>query len=317
MNILCTGGSGFIGRVVCRRLLAEGHRVVVVDSLDDRVHKGVYPMMPEGVEFIHADIRDVPCHAYADIDIVIHLAAQVSVSDSAVDPCRYMSQNSLGTAAFLQDLKRANKLRRLIVASSMSVYGEGGAMVKEKDQVFPTSVYGLSKYDQEQLCLMWGVQQRKHVAALRFFNVYGPGQALDNAYTGVLANFAKKLLNDEAPIVFEDGSQTRDFIYVDDVADAVVTVALSNRPVCSTYNVSTGFATSILTAARVLGHALNRPHIEPHITHQTRPGDIRHCTGDPEKLGKHFNWMSRTPFALGCQEYARYLLRHHVLPAAE
>ena len=307
--ILVLGGAGFIGRSVVRSLLDKGHSVTIIDSLDERVHKDREPDIPEGASFLRGEVGDLPYAAFMDAEIVIHLAAQVSVADSAVDPVRYLDQNTIGTAYMLLDLKRARQLRRIVVASSMSVYGEGGIRVKEDHPVNPTSVYGLSKYDQERLCLMWGLQHRTSAAALRFFNVFGPGQALDNPYTGVLANFANKLLNDEPPVVFEDGSQTRDFIYVDDVADAVCTVALSEKPVNGAYNVCTGEATSVLKAAQLLGHALNKPHIEPHITHQERPGDIRHCTGNPNKLAQHFGWSSRTPFELGIKEYGYDLLR--------
>lgn len=311
MRVLVTGGLGFIGRHVVRRLSVAGHTVDVVDTLDGRVHKGIAPIIPEGVQFHCGGIQSVPYHFIAEAEIVIHLAAQVSVSDSAIDPLRYIIQNSHDTAVLLEDLKRAKNLRRIVVASSMSVYGEGGIKVPETHPVCPTSVYGLTKYDQERLCLIFGEQNRISTSALRFFNVIGPGQQLDNPYTGVMANFAKWLLKDEAPVVFEDGSQTRDFVYVEDVADAVVTVALSDLPVHGAYNVCTGEATSILQAARTLGHALNKSDIEPHVTGTKRPGDIKHCTGDPAKLARHFGWRARTPFALAVREYAQYLLKHH------
>lgn len=307
--ILILGGAGFVGRAVVRRLLDKGHQATIVDSLDERVHKGREPDIPEGASFLRGEVGDLPYAAFMDAEIVIHLAAQVSVADSAADPVRYLDQNTIGTAYMLLDLRRARRLRRIVVASSMSVYGEGGTRVKEDDSVNPTSVYGLSKYDQERLCLMWSLERRMSCAALRFFNVYGPGQALDNPYTGVLANFARRLLDDEPPVVFEDGSQTRDFIYIDDVADAVCTVALSDKPVNGAYNVCTGESTSVLRAAQLLGHALNKSHIEPHITNQKRPGDIRHCTGNPDKLARHFGWSSRTPFELGIKEYGRDLLK--------
>lgn len=310
-RVLVLGGAGFVGRAVTKRLLELGHAVTIVDSLDERVHKGREPVIPEGASFWQAEVRDLPYVAYAEAEVVIHLAAQVSVADSAVDPLRYLQQNTLDTAQMLLDFKRARHLKRLVVASSMSVYGEGGVKVTEAHPVCPTSVYGLSKYDQERLCLIWGEQHRIATTALRFFNVYGPGQALDNPYTGVLANFAKKLLHDEPPTVFEDGSQTRDFVYVDDVADAAVTVAMQSEGKSGAYNVCTGQATSVLKAAQLLGHALNKSHIEPHITHTERPGDIRHCTGNPDKLAFHYGWRARTPFELGVNEYARFLLREY------
>ena len=305
VRVLVLGGCGFIGRHVVDRLLALGHEVQVLDDMDERVHHGTVPKMPSGVELIRSRYGNTPAWRFRQAEVVIHLAAQVSVADSAVDPGRYITQNSLETARFLMGLDNSI-VKRLVVASSMSVYGEGGVLVKEDAPVCPTSVYGLTKYDQERLCLIWGQQQQVPTAALRFFNVFGQGQALDNPYTGVLANFAKLLLHDQAPQVYEDGLQTRDFIHVSDVADAVIAAAFTN--VDGVYNVCTGHPTTVLDAGRTLATALDK-EIEPFVTGIVRPGDIRHCTGDPTKARDILGWQAKKSFHDGMMEYGQWLMR--------
>ena len=312
MRILLTGAAGFIGSHVLDRLRAANHEVVGVDCLEPRVHPaGVKPQWwPDGTELLVCTVDKVPYWALAEAECVIHLAAQVGVADSMLDSYRYIEHNTAQTSAMLDDLLNAmgrGNLKRLIVASSMSVYGHGVLDITESHPCVPVSVYGLTKYDQERLCLMWGEQHRVSTVALRFFNCYGPRQALTNPYTGVLANFAQALLAGKPPIIYEDGGQTRDFIYVADVADAVVRVATMGGPIFGAYNVSTGWPTSILTAARTMGLALGRPDIEPRITGEKRPGDVRDCTGLPDKLRRDAGWGARWTFQSGMEAYAAWL----------
>lgn len=314
MRVLLLGACGFIGSHVLDRLLAANHEVAAVDCLEPRVHpNGVKPpWWPDSVELRVAHAGSVPYDLLADAECIIHLAAQVGVADSMTDPGRYIHGNTKETSQLLEDLRRPlarGNLKRLVVASSMSVYGAGGMLVPETAPCVPASVYGMTKYDQERLCLMWGEQHRVSTVALRFFNVYGPRQALTNPYTGVLANFAQALLAGKPPIIYEDGGQTRDFVYVQDVADAVVRVATMGGPIFGAYNVCTGFPTSILTAARTLGLALGRPDIEPRITGESRPGDIRDCSGLPDKLRRDAGWGARWSFTAGMEAYAAWLRR--------
>ena len=279
-NILVTGSAGFIGTHVCKRLRALGYYVIGIDNLEPRVHGDD----PEGYEadvdeFHSISYDNIPYHVLRKANVVIHLAAQVGVADSMTDQVRYVEDNTMATARLLEDFSYycANGvLHKLVVASSMSVYGDPDTSqpILERHRLEPASVYGLTKYDQEMLCKFWGRQHDISTVALRFFNVYGPGQALSNPYTGVIANFANWLLAGERPTVYEDGQQTRDFVYADDVADAVVKAAL-NPTTFDTYNICTGEPTTIEWMAVMLANALETQQFCPDITNEKRPcGDV-------------------------------------------
>lgn len=310
MNVLLTGSEGFVGSHVKKLLLNLGHKVYGIDPLEPRIHlNGEYNLLNRDLFIATAG------HGFytyeSDSDIVIHLGAQVGVADSMKDPLRYIRGNTEDTAKFLQNLElHSDRIQRLVVASSMSVYGAGGEKVSEYTPVCPENVYALTKYDQERLCLMWGRENDVEVTALRLFNVYGPGQALHNPYTGVLANFCNWIMSGERPIVYEDGQQTRDFVYVEDVAEAIVKVALGDvegalRPV---YNICTGVATTIEKAARTLILAFQgETDLTPNITFESRPGDIRHCVGDPTWAMKDLGWKAKTGFEDGIGKYVKHL----------
>jgi len=301
MTVLLTGAAGFIGKYVAFKLAESGVPIIGLDSLEPRVHR-TPPVIPLGVEFHVGHVGICPLDLIERSDVVIHLAAQVGVADSMTDPLRYVVQNTMETAQFLALLEKAATVKRIVVASSMSVYGEGGLDVRESEPCVPQSVYGQTKYDQERLVRMWGEQHKVPAVALRFFNVYGPGQALHNPYTGVLANFANRLLHDESPIIYEDGLQIRDWIYADDVADAVCIAAMEDTP-ARTYNISTGRQTTLLDAARMLTEAMGK-HLTPIVTGTKRPGDVRHCSGDPKLAYYKLRWAAKTPLEEGLKAYA-------------
>jgi dTDP-L-rhamnose 4-epimerase len=319
-NVLITGGAGFIGSHLADALLARGDRVRVLDVLSPQVH-GAGASRPAylsaDVELASGDVRDAEAvrAALVGCDVVYHLAAMVGVGQSMYQIADYTSVNGLGTAVLLEALIE-RPVERLVVASSMSIYGEGayvdvagrpqpasernleqlrggewepraadGAVLRpvptpESKRPDLASVYALSKYDQERLCLLTGRAYGIPTVALRFFNVYGTRQALSNPYTGVLAIFAARLLNGNAPLIFEDGLQQRDFVSVYDVAQACVLAAEKDAAVGHAINVGSGVARTVREIADRVARMLGRPELEAQLTGKYRVGDIRHCFAD-------------------------------------
>jgi dTDP-L-rhamnose 4-epimerase len=319
-KILITGGAGFIGSHIADELLQHGYNIRVLDSLVEQVH-GPGSQKPEylndEVEFIKGDVRDKNTlqQALKGIDAVYHFAARVGVGQSMYAIEEYMNANDIGIAVLLEALIE-HPVERLVVASSMSIYGEGlyknssGKLYsyaerskaqlsaecwepqdENGDILHPvatpetkvpslSSVYALSKYDQEQLALMIGRTYDLPVTALRFFNVYGSRQALSNPYTGVLAIFSSRFMNDKPPLIFEDGLQQRDFVHVRDVARACRLVLESPDAANEVFNIGSGEAYTIKELGQKVGRILNKPHIKANITGKYRAGDIRHCYAD-------------------------------------
>ena len=344
-TILITGGAGFIGRAVARALIARGDRVRVLDSLIEQVHGAADSAeMPDGVELHRGDVRDPAAVARVlrGADAVIHLAAEVGVGQSMYAVERYVSVNDLGTAVLFQALIE-HPVRRVVVASSMSVYGEGlyrdaeGRLIEnavrtprsgpdspwdpldargQPLQPVPTpewkrpdlaSVYALSKYAQERLTLMLAPAYGMEGVALRLWNVYGPGQALSNPYTGVLAIFASRLHNGAPPVIFEDGHQRRDFVQVDDVAQAFL-LALDRREAAGqVYNIGSGEHRSVREVAQLLARAMGRTDLVPEIAGKQRAGDIRHCIPDIAKARTELGYAPRRGFADGLAELAAWV----------
>lgn len=343
---LVTGGAGFIGRTLCRRLLDEGHDLRVVDSLVEQVHRGQpHADFVSEVEFVQGDLRDrdVAARAVKGMDAVFHLAAEVGVGQSMYEIDRYVGGNDLATANLLQELIKA-PVERIVVASSMSVYGEGlylapdgtrienaarsgdqirarqwdplgpdgekltPAATDEAKQVSLSSIYALTKFAQEQQVLIAARAYGMGAVALRLFNVFGPGQALSNPYTGVLAIFAARLLNRERPLVFEDGRQKRDFIHVEDVARAFRLAMAKPGANGEIINIGAGDPHTVLDVATLLARAM-RCEIEPEILNTSRAGDIRHCFGDPGKAERLLGFTPRYRLADKLEELAEWVAR--------
>lgn len=345
--VLITGGAGFIGSHLTDELLENGYGVRVLDSLHPQVHgeaAGRPAYLDGEAEFIRGDIRDrrLLARSLKGVDSVVHLAAAVGVGQSMYEIARYTSVNDVGTALLLESLA-VHPVERLIVASSMSIYGEGlyreegGRFVEVPERSrkqleqgvwehldergsplvpVPTretkipaasSVYALSKFVQERLCLIWGQAYRVPTAALRFFNVYGPRQALSNPYTGVLAIFSSRLLNDEQPLVFEDGRQLRDFVNVHDVARACRLALESPQAGGEVFNIGRGEPVSILDVARELSIVLDRTHIEPDVVGRYRVGDVRHCYADISRAKELLGYQPEVTFTDGLAELAGWL----------
>jgi dTDP-L-rhamnose 4-epimerase len=344
-TVLITGGAGFIGRHVSRLLLERGYAVRVFDALIEQVHAG--RPRPNGAwaeaELIVGDIRDRAAigAALRGVDAVIHLAAEVGTGQSMYAIERYTSVNDVGTAVLFEALTE-RPVRRVVTASSMSIYGEGlyrtlaGELVHdaireartadggwdpvdaggrplipiptpESKQPCLRSVYALNKYVQERLTLMLAGQYGMECCALRLWNVYGPGQALSNPYTGVLAIFAARIVNGRPPIVFEDGRQRRDFVHVRDVARAFLLALERPEADGQVFNIGSGEDCTVAEVARALARAMGRPDIAPQITRQLRAGDIRHSISDIGKARAKLGYEPREPFERSLAELADWV----------
>jgi dTDP-L-rhamnose 4-epimerase len=341
-TVLVTGGAGFIGSHVVELLLRNGMSVRVLDSLVEQVHQGAGPRyVPSDAEFVHGDVRDRETLAKAlqNVDRVIHLAAEVGVGQSMYEVSRYVDGNSGGTAALLDVIVNAKMdVGRIVVASSMSIYGEGAyscsghglvaprlrtesqlkarlwepqcptcnlplkpVPTAEDKALLPSSVYAISKMEQELLCLNVGAAYGIGTVALRYFNAYGPRQALSNPYTGVAAIFSGRLLNGRAPLAFEDGQQLRDFVHVRDVARATLLALESEEATGQAINVGVGSPLTITQVAELLAKQLG-VNVQPEITGKFRVGDIRHCWADPTRAEKLLGFSAEIPLETGVAE---------------
>lgn len=326
MKILVTGGAGFIGSHLVDALVRDGNDVRVLDNFDPQVHEGKRPdYLNPKAEYLEGDVRnrDALRRALQDREVIFHEAAVVGVGQSMYEIEKYVSANVLGTSILL-DVIVNDKLpiKKLVVASSMSIYGEGQYrtadgqaiypslreeaqmdagdwemrdpatglpvqqdLTSESKPLMPTSVYAVSKRDQEELCLSVGRSYKIPTVALRYFNVYGPRQALSNPYTGVCAIFSARIKNGNRPLVYEDGAQTRDFVNVQDIVQANLLAMNESGADYQALNVGTGQATSIAGIAQVLAE-LYGVDVQPEIAEQFRAGDIRHCVADISRISQ-------------------------------
>jgi dTDP-L-rhamnose 4-epimerase len=345
-TVLITGGAGFIGSHLGRHLLDRSYGVRALDNLTPQVHEGqARPgYLPDGVDLVVGDIRDRDAvgRSLEGVDAVVHFAARVGVGQSMYEIADYSSVNTCGTGVLLEALMD-HPVRKLLVASSMSIYGEGTyraadgsvteAVARERSQLergdweprapdggqlrpLPTgeekppalsSMYALSKYDQERMGLMFGASYGVPTVALRFFNVYGADQALSNPYTGVLAIFAGRLLNDRPPMIFEDGEQRRDFVSVHDVVRACAQALEDDGADGTAINIGSGESASVRDIARRLAAVMGREPIEPVITGKYRVGDIRHCFADIGLARRTLGYQPEVSLEDGMRELAEWL----------
>lgn len=343
MNFLVTGGAGFIGSFLVDELVKRKHKVVIYDVLDKQVHLGKVPYyLNKKAKFIQADIRDYnklkKTIIDENIDIIYHLAAKVGIGQSQYQIKEYIDVNVGGTSNLLDILvNHKTNVKKLIVASSMSTYGEGIYFCKKcklefqpglrskdqldkniweilcpkcgnlvKPQLTPEtaeqichSIYALSKKVQEEMCLIVGKTYNIPTVALRFFNVFGPRQSLSNPYTGVAAIFMSRIKNNKPPVIFEDGLQTRDFVYVTDVVQACL-LALKPQANYQVYNVGCGKPIRILDVAKTISKGYKK-NIEPEIRNKYRKGDIRHCIADISKI-KQLGFIPKVNFEDGIRK---------------
>lgn len=354
-TVLVTGGAGFVGSHLVDRLLADRHRVRVLDSLEPQVH-GATGRMPAyldgGAEFLRGDIRnpaDVR-RALDGVEIVFHQAAIVGVGQSMYDVRRYVDINGVGGATLLEGIiARKDALKKVIVASSMSAYGEGayrcrdcgparpglrtaGQLARsewelacptcgqplqaiptvETQPLEPASIYAITKRDHEEMFLSIGRAYHVPTVALRYFNIFGPRQALSNPYTGVLAIFSARMLHGDAPIIFEDGLQCRDFVHVDDIVQANVLAMQSDAANYEVFNVGTGRPITVAQVARTLADQLEfRGDIV--AGGKFRFGDIRHCYPDVSKIHDMLGYEAKVTFQEGVRQLAGWV-REQAMP---
>ena len=351
-KILITGGAGFIGSHLANSFVDKGHHVKVIDSLSEQVH-GLFPFesnlfksLNPKVEFIHASItsEQVLTSALNGIDVVVHLAAETGTGQSMYEMKRYSEVNVLGTATLLESIARNGlSVRKLIVASTRAVYGEGkysclthgfsypgnrdvsrikngfweheciscGNVLQkvatdEDSKLDPQSIYGITKLTQEQMVLAFGRAHGLSAYALRLQNVYGPGQSLSNPYTGILSVFSTRILTNSTIHVYEDGLESRDFVYVSDVIDAFQLILNDSKNVVDVFNVGSGKSTTVLELARKLNDLFGKKSILE-ITGNYRIGDIRHNLADIDKIKNRFSFSPKVLFDQGITKFVSWV----------
>ena len=352
MKVLVTGGAGFIGSHLVDGLLDAGHDVRVLDALVSQVH-GEGAERPEylssDAELIAGDVRDREAlgRALDGAEVVLHNAAAVGVGQSMYEIADYVEANVLGTAVLLEELIAIrDRIRKVVVASSMSNYGEGryrtaagelrapsprplqqlserrwevldpdtgqpltAVPTDEAKPLHPTSVYATTKRDQEELVLNVCRAYEIPASALRYFNVYGSRQALSNPYTGVAAIFSARILNDQAPLIFEDGKQSRDFTHVSDIVQANLLMLERSESDGRVFNVGTGRATNLIElSSLLLEHLGKSDRLQPEMVEQFREGDIRHCYADISAIGE-LGYSPRLALENGVEELVDWVSR--------
>jgi dTDP-L-rhamnose 4-epimerase len=340
---LVTGGAGLIGSHVADRLIAEGWKVRVLDNLEPQTHRRGKPAwVSEEVEFLEGDVRDreTITNALRDIDVVFHQAAYGGYMP---DIAKYVHVNSFGTALMLEVIREnAVPIQKIVVASSQAVYSEGAGTCPEHGLVFPNvrpveqlgsgdwsvrcpvcqavtksaptpenapvggeTVYGLTKVDQEKLVLLWGKQMGIPTVALRYSCTYGPRQSIFNPYTGVIAIFCTRLLNNLPPVLYEDGEQTRDFSFVEDIARANLLAARSDKLDGLPVNVGSGRGVPIREIAERISDALDI-QITPEVNGEFRPGEMRHLTSDTTQV-RAAGYSPEVDLATGLARYLDWI----------
>ncbi|WDT67040.1 NAD-dependent epimerase/dehydratase family protein [Cloacibacterium sp. TD35] len=357
MNILITGGAGFIGSNLSLRLLEKGYQVTVLDNLLPQVHgenpeeeSPLFQNILGKVNFIKGDVTKKSdwLKAIKQQDSIIHLAALTGTGQSMYQIDKYTDVNVSGTAKMLDVLVNENhQIKKVILASSRAVYGEGKYFHKDLGIVYPKSrnlenmekgefeiknesgktlkplptdessllqpisVYGITKQIQEQLVMSVCSSVNIDAIALRFQNVYGAGQSLQNPYTGILSIFSSQILNDENLNIFEDGEESRDFIYIDDAVEAII-LSLENTDVKNkVFNIGTGVSTTVLELAKTLKKYYNKD-IEINISGQFRIGDIRHNFADISLAQEKLSFFPKVSFEEGIRKFTTWVLKQNM-----
>lgn len=345
---MITGGAGFIGSNLSLRLIKEGFSVTVVDSLTEQIHgknSYTYNLIKDKVTFILGDIREkgVWERALEGVSTVVHLAAETGTGQSMYEVEKYVSVNSVGTSILLDMVtSKKYKIKKIVLASSRAVYGEGKYFCSEHGTVFPktrelqdldsgdynckcptcnfkveylptdedaqinpVSIYGVTKYNQEQLLSIISKPLGIDTFILRFQNVYGPGQSLKNPYTGILSIFSSLLLNKQRINIFEDGEESRDFVYIDDVVDAI-TLCIKSNLMGGVFNVGSGVPITVNEVVKQLEISYNI-NADKRITGNFRVGDIRHNVADISKIINQLNFNPKMSFIEGIKRFSQWV----------
>jgi dTDP-L-rhamnose 4-epimerase len=348
-NILITGGAGFIGSNLALSLIEKGYSVTVLDNLSPQIHGEESPLLKsiEGkVRFIKGDVRNKAdwVEAILNQDAVIHLAAETGTGQSMYEVEKYVDVNIRGTAIMLDLLTNTkHSVRKVVIASSRAIYGEGkyscskcgevyptersdidmangqfepkcqhcmGALnleaTDENSKIHPSSIYGITKQNQEQMVLVCCKSLNIPAVAFRYQNVYGPGQSLSNPYTGILSIFSTRIKNGKDIAIFEDGKETRDFVYIDDVVAATILGLENNNQGVEVYNVGSGEAVSVLTVAETLCTTY-QVKTKISVTGNYRLGDIRHNFADLSKVKSELGFQPKVYFAEGIKFFAAWV----------
>jgi UDP-glucose 4-epimerase len=310
VTILVTGGAGFIGSHMADHLLARGHRVVILDNLCTGFEENV----PAAAEFVKGDVRDPGAVAAAfdkGVEAVFHIAGQASTIVSFDDPAEDLSVNVTGTLNVMNECIR-RRVTRVLYASSMTAYGVPAKLpVTEDEPVRPISYYGITKEAAERYLFATAgrvdLDFDFHVTAFRMFNVYGERQSLDNPYQGVVTIFMANILKGEPITIFSDGEQTRDFVYIGDVADAWLRALDNPASYGTVYNVGAGGSISINRLVDVTLDCFGKSRETYEVRYlPERPGDQRHMTADISRLRTDLGWEPRVPFDDGMQRTLRW-----------
>lgn len=351
-NILITGGSGFIGSNLARKLVGRGYKVTVLDNMSPQIHGEDYHKSElfKSIENI-ADIRiGTVCNrkdwidAMDKIDVIVHLAAETGTGQSMYEVEKYTNVNIMGTSLMFDILtNEPHTVKKIIIASSRAIYGEGKYFCNlhgnvypservdedlhkgdfnpkcpicksnvevlatdEGSLIHPTSLYGLTKKTQEELCMLMGKALNIPVVAFRYQNVYGPGQSLKNPYTGILSIFSTRIKNGNDLNIFEDGKETRDFVFIDDVVDATILGIEKDEANFLSFNVGTGIATDVLTVAKTLVNKYGK-NTELFVSGNYRLGDIRHNFADIKLIQEKLGFQPKVDFEKGINDFVNWV----------
>ena len=359
MRVLITGGAGFIGSNLAIKLKAKGHKVLILDNLSIQIHGNdpektspLYRSIKEDVKFYKGDVANRKDweKVINDQDAIIHLAAETGTGQSMYDIERYNRVNVLGTAILWDILaNQSHTVKKVLIASSRAIYGEGKYICKndgivfprvrqdenlkkgdfkikcpkcaknvqllatsEDSKIHPTSIYGFTKQAQEEMSMIAGKSLNIPVVAFRYQNVYGPGQSLSNPYTGILSIFSTRIKNGNEILIFEDGKESRDFVFIDDVTDATILGLEKHEANYQSFNVGSGERTNVLEVANFLQEKYNS-NVKISVSGNYRIGDIRDNYSDITKIKSLLGFSPKIDFKEGISKFIEWVNNQDIM----